>query len=279
MQHQLQKQKQDTSLTSTGQSNRPHLAVINEDYPKIRDTNANDLSGLINHIIALLNIQKFNSPEEIQRMDEQMLLVGDLLRTEFGKLTIPEVKMAFKMYVTRQFPNLKVFRLLDCIAIGELLSTFIEYRNESLRTYDHKKQVMQQAIPEMSDSQKLEIATKGIIRIFSVYKATGELPEPCAWVFDDLHERKIIRDAATPAEQMYYQKQYNKALQEVNAELTKAKSINPLDHVINREVKAEIEKVLQGNSEKVTLRCKKLILADYFTKLVKENTDIQSVLS
>lgn len=257
---------------------RPQLAIINEDYPKIRDTYANELEELINHIVALLNIQVPNTKEDKNRMNEQMLLVGDLLRTEFGRLTIPEVKMAFKMYVSKQFPNLRVFRLLDCIAIGELLTAYIEYRNDSLRTYDHKKQALQQALPEMSESNKREIVTNGIIRVFNEFKETGLLPEPCAYIFDELYERKLIRDATTPEQQQYYQKRYDEAHKQVTAELTRDKNAKQLDAIAARSIKEEMEKVLQGNSEKVTLRCKKLILADYFTKLIKNATNIESIL-
>ena len=118
----LPAEKNHTDLTLKKLSqNRPAIAVLNEDFQKLRESNANDLSALINYIIIILNIKVEDSKEEIQRMNQQMVMVGDFLRTKFGHLTIPEIKEAFKMYLAREFPNIKVFRILDCPSIGEVL--------------------------------------------------------------------------------------------------------------------------------------------------------------
>lgn len=262
-------------MTLTGQS-RPQLAVLSEDFPKVRNEGANELSELINYIVTLLNLKVEDSEEEKGKMDMQMLLVGDLIRTEFGSLTIPEIKTAFRMYVSKQLP-VKVFRILDCISVGEVLTAFIDYRNESLRVYDEKKRAMkeQSQLPEVSKSQKQELVKSGIIRVFNEYKETKVLPEPNAWIFDELYERGLIKGGTTPALQAYYQKKYEQAQQEIETEL-KQQNIESPAHL--REVKTEIEKVITGQSDKVIIRTKSIILKEYFDKLLNNNETIEKYL-
>lgn len=271
----VQETKQATLSTSIGQS-RPQLAVINEDYPKVRTEGANELSELINYIVTLLNLKIDDSEAEREKMDMQMLLVGDLIRTEFGSLTIPEIKTAFKMYVSKQLP-VKVFRILDCISVGEILTAFTDYRNENLRVYDEKKRAMkeQSQLPEISESQKQELVKSGVIRVFSEYKETKSLPEPNAWVFDELYERGLIKGGTTPALQAYYQKKYEQAQHEVEGELSQVKIETPAQ---SKEIKAEIERIQTGQSDKVILKTKSIILKEYFDKLLNNNEEIETYL-
>lgn len=257
--------------------NRPALAVINEDFPKVRNVDDIGVSGLLNYILALLNIKSPTDPQEIANMDIQMLLVGDLIRTEYGTLTIPEIKTAFKMYVSKQLEGVKVFRILDCISVGEVLTAFIEHRNESLRVYSEKKRTLTEKsmLPQVTDSEKLEILNAGIIRVFSEYSETKTMPEPNAYIFDELYQRKIIKEASTPTLQMYYQSKYDQAKNEIKAELKNEPAQSPNDL---RNIRAELEKLESGQSGKVEIRTKRIILSEYFDKLIKNNDYVENFL-
>ena len=148
-----QDQKKDMNLTLIAQLPRPNLAVLNEDFPKVKNTDAREVSGLINYIIGVLNIKTFDDADEIKKMNVQMLLVGDLIRSKFGNLTIPEIKEAFKMYVSKEL-DLKVFRMLDCIAVGEVLTAYTDFRNQILQVYESKKRNLLIVDPEQTEVQK-----------------------------------------------------------------------------------------------------------------------------
>ena len=108
--------KSSTDLALPKQS-KPLLAVINEDYPKIRNiSSVEHFDSLINYLITILNI-KTTSEQEKKDLNVQMLVVLDFIRTKFSSLTIEEVKEAFKMYVSKEFPEIKVFRILDCVVV------------------------------------------------------------------------------------------------------------------------------------------------------------------
>lgn len=130
------RQNNHTSLTVKQQC-RPLLAKIHEDFPKIRKENIQVIDGTINYLFALLNIQ-FKTEEKSYR-DAQTLVLSEFLIDRFSNLTLEEVKQAFKMYAAKEFPDLKTFRILDCISLGEVLTSFINRRNEELHIYNLKK--------------------------------------------------------------------------------------------------------------------------------------------
>ncbi|MBC7749572.1 MAG: hypothetical protein H7Z76_13530 [Methylotenera sp.] len=168
---QLQQQKQRTSLTLM--KSKPNLAVLNEDFPKLKNVvSKEETNNLMNYILAILNI-KVSSPEEKTELNNQMIVIHDFLKTKFGHLTIPEIKEAFKMYVAKEFQDIKVFRLLDCISVGEVLTAYINFRNDSLRVYDDKKRLLLAEAEPTSEEKKKEIRNDFLKQIFEDLKARG----------------------------------------------------------------------------------------------------------
>lgn len=130
------------------------LAKLCEDFPKVRNVViASEIEDLIDYLIRILSIKTSNK-EEQDNLDFQIPLILDFIKTKFGNLTIPEIKEGFKMYVAKEFPELKVFRMLDCVAVGEVLAAYLHFRNESLRVYDSKKKKILEATPEPTESEK-----------------------------------------------------------------------------------------------------------------------------
>ena len=69
----------NSSLVQLMQS-RPLLAIINEDYPKIRNvSNIEENDGLINYLIVLMNI-KTSSQVEKQDLEIQMIVALDFIK-------------------------------------------------------------------------------------------------------------------------------------------------------------------------------------------------------
>ena len=160
------------------ESSKPTLAKLSEDFPKVRNVMvAAEIEDLMNYLIRILNI-KTASKEEQDNLDFQMPLILDFIKSKFGTLTIPEIKEAFKMYVAKEFPELKVFRMLDCVAVGEVLAAYLHFRNESLRVYDSKKKKILEELPERTESQKAADFEK-LLKI----------------VFNDLTEKGFSSDA------------------------------------------------------------------------------------
>lgn len=265
--------KSPTALTLTGPLRRPNLAVLSEDYPKVKTIDARELSGLINYILSIFNIQKPDTPEAISQMDNQMLLVGDLIRTEFGSLTVPEIKQAMKMYITQQFSELQVFRLVDCISVSSILTAFTNYRNDSLRVYLDKKRTVAEklALPSVTESQQYDILTNGIVRVFNEYKETKVLPDLCSHIFDTLYERGKIKDAVNEKQQIYYQRKHDEAIAIVKSEM-ESQWETPEDL---KRIRSEIKSIETGHSSAVIIKTKTLILQDYFDNIIAKGLDIK----
>lgn len=118
-------------------------------------------------------------------------------------MTVPEIKEAFKMYVAKEFEDVKVFRVLDCVAVGEVLNAFREYRNESLRVYDNKKK----KLLEMSVLSKEQIKRNHeefLKTIFDDLNETG-FSSDCWLVYEALEKKGLITISSSEKKKLYEQ--------------------------------------------------------------------------
>ena len=145
---------------------RPTLAILNEDFPKVKNIESKqEINSLLNFLITILNI-KISSEEEKLQLDKQMILIFDLIKTKFGSLTVPEIKEAFKMFVAKEFPELKVFRMIDCIVVAEILTAFVDFRNDSLKVYDSQKRLLIDQSSTITKNEKECIRNDFLRQIF-----------------------------------------------------------------------------------------------------------------
>jgi hypothetical protein len=154
----------------------------------------------LNYIVELLNLKSFE--EDSAKLNRQMLLVGDLIRTKFLNLTIPEVKEAFKMYVSKEL-GLKVFRLVDCVAVGEILTAYTEFKQEKVQEYQNKKDNAlnsPKTIPKKEDIKKIRHELLELL--FDDLNKNGSADY--AWtLYDDLKQKKLIEISIKDGEELY----------------------------------------------------------------------------
>lgn len=234
---------------------RPLLAVIQEDFPKIKNEDIRTIDGTINYLFALLNIQ-FKAEEKDYR-DAQTLVLSDFLTDRFKQLTLEEVKQAFKMYAAKEFPELKTFRILDCIALGEVLNAFIERRNETLHVYNQKKiSCKQNSIafkPSEEEKRSLRVSNQTILfeslkssktdySAFIYYdelKAKGKIdPQDAINLYDDeskTYEIELRKEAFEDSKKRF----------SVNSVLEKLKSEKWDPVIVSRTKSAVVSKYLR----------------------------------
>lgn len=229
-----------TLRKSQNNSAIPILAKLEGEYPKIRDTNANQIAGVLNYLIILLNIKTENKEET----NQQMLIVGDLLRRKFSDLTTEEIKEAFRMFVAQEFSNIKPFRLLDAISIGEVLYAYKKHKGEKLKIYRAKKQLPQKT--KLSEKEKESIVKQGVKRFFDEFKKTGEVKQGCVYVYDFLYKKGEIK----PHSEKY--KNRIKTQAKINI---KQEQANAFWSALKKQ---------QTTKQQITNECKRLALIDYF---------------
>ncbi len=225
-----------------------------------------DINGLLNFLITILNIKVSNDEEKLQ-LDKQMILIFDLIKTKFGFLTIPEIKEAFKMYVSKGFPGIKVFRVLDCVAVGEILQAFTDFRADSLRSYNQKKQKILSTSTELTEEEKEKIVLKGVEEAYQEFKKIKKVNEPSEHIFDFLVKKNKIKTNSNPTVVAYYQQKIEEATKQLKAESI-GKIANSKEE--SRQIKEDFEAIIKGNSPKIILLAKRIILKEFFEKQIKE---------
>lgn len=181
---------------------RPTLAILNEDHPKVKNIESKqEINGLLNFLITILNIKVSNEEEKLQ-LDKQMILIFDLIKTKFGSLTVPEIKEAFKMFVAKEFAELKVFRMLDCIVVADVLNAFKDFRSDSLRGYDEKKKLLLEQPKPMTEAQIKENQEVLLKLVFDDLKSSGFSSD--AWLlYGQLETNGLINISKAEKKDMY----------------------------------------------------------------------------
>ena len=235
------------------------LAKINEDFPKIRDViSKEETNGMLNFMVTILSIKTTNDQDRFE-LDQQMILVFDLIRTKFGTLTIPEIKEAFKMYVSKEFPEIKVFRMLDCVSVGEILRAFTDFRNESLRVYDDKKRNLLNQTKATSIEERKEIRNDFLKHLFNDIKIYNF--SDSAWLlFVDIETKLTTSNRVKKRLYKIQNKKYILELQnQVKASGKNPSYIHILERAQNNYIKGTLNSVVQN-------RCRSIVVCNYLKK-------------
>jgi len=239
---------------------KPLLAKINEDYPKLKQVqNVQEFDSLINYLVTLLNI-KCSNQEEADDLKIQMLVVKDFLKSKFGNLTIEEIKEAFKMYAAREFENIKVFRLLDCISIGEVLQAYIDFRNESLRGYNSQKQNLLNTMPEKTTEEKKEIRLQFIKMLYDEIK-TDKFSKNAWLLYNDLFTSGKIKITEEEKKALYNEQLLIYATEQRT-------EINKKNNLITKPLLLDLNTKIQSGKpiELVKNKCKNVLVSNYLKK-------------
>jgi len=142
--------------------------------------------------------------------------VTNSILSAYSDLTLEEIYKAFELerygvYEART----EHFQLFNAQYVTDIMKKYRKWKTDTKHQHNISPP---QSLPEISESQKQEIVTKGIIRVFDEFKDTGVMPEPNNYIFDALFELKIIPPGDTPQMQAFYQRKYNQAIEELNKE-------------------------------------------------------------
>lgn len=219
-------------------------------------------------MVNVLNI-KCNDDEEEEYLHIQMIAISDLITSQFQNITIPEIQEAIKMYVAKKF-EIKVFRLLDCIAIGEILNAYTSYRNELTKVYLQKRNVIKYAGNELSPEEKEKMVEDGVNRAFKELKETKTIDGPTEYIFDFLVEKGKIKTKGSLALVEYYSNKLAEAKEQLKKENL---AIEPKTPAEKKEIKSVLEKIISNQSNQILIRAKKNILIEYFIKQIQLNQE------
>lgn len=241
------------------------MAVLNENYPKIRNLNSlNEVDELINFILDILGVKSLD--EDLDEHNRKVKFIFEFIISKFGFLTIPEIKESFKMYVAKDFGHCDIYRTLDSIVVSDVLNCFIDFRSEKLRVYTQKKkteEMLEQSKLNPIDVDKLMI--DAVNNKYSEYLELKTIAEPTEHIFKELIDRKLIKMPSdeNPKLYDYYDRKLQAAKSQIKRELDSEKPLNPKE---TNRIKEELQNIINNNSSLSQVRAKKLVLLDFFKK-------------
>lgn len=244
---------------------------MKEDNPKWSETDAQQKEDCLNFMLEILNI-KVSDDEEQDSINRQMILIADLINSQFQKLTIPEIKEAMKMYVSRQFSEVKVFRLIDCVSIGEILNAYIQHRNIIVEPFLNKRQNLLNAPVEKTQAEKEKIFDDFIKTIYNEIIEKGYSSD--AWyIFKKLEDNKKIV-VSNENKQELYLKELAIYVPEERKRIIKQ---NPLNY---RSLLNEFEKTYEGKKRPIYVknRCRSILVSEYVKQHIKSLQELMDSL-
>lgn len=180
---------------------KPYLLTLKENHNQWKNTTLQEKADGLNFLVEVLNL-KISNQEEEDHMNRQMVLISDLISTKFPNITIPEIKEAMKMYVSKSFVDIKVFRILDCISIGEILSAYIDFRNESTTVFIEKRKTLLMEKSEVSKEEKQKIRKDFLQMVFDEVWKDGHCSD-AHFLFKEMELKGLINLSNEEKKEIY----------------------------------------------------------------------------
>lgn len=232
----------------------------------------NEVDDLVNFILDITSVKSLGETEE--EHGKNLAFIYNFIKSKYSFLTIEEVKEAFRMYVANQF-DIKVFRMLDCIVVGEVLTSYIEYRNNMLKTYVPAD--ITPKLDSITESGKEDINKKAVNRVYNEFKESKSLPDGLTYIYEILVEKGFIKvpNENTPKLQAYYEKKTNEAKDELILETKKEieKSKIKFDKTNSMSLQNTLKSIEESKDNSIVLRAKKLVLKEFFTSKILDNQE------
>lgn len=280
--NELQKHKENIALDQYDDLvNRCTLSPVpflkkNYEFKKLRerrtDPNITTFLGVTWLKICMLCGIKQNQNAEVWQD------ITNLVFSYYSDLTVEEIFKAFELERFGEYhEKTKHYQFFNSEYVSAVLKKYRAWKQITKIQHNITKSESVALLPDISESQKQETLTNGIIRVFNEFKSTKIIELLSLWVFDYLQEKGHIQGANTPKLIEYYSKKMEEAKIQVQKELEIEKSNS--NFIRRKTITREIEEVLHGNSSKVIVATKKIVLREYFEKLINENIEIESLLN
>jgi len=229
--------------------------MLKENNEKWKTATLEEKEDCLNFMLEILNI-KVSDEVDQDDIDRQMVLINNLISSQFNTLTSPEVKEAFQMYVSRKLTT-KVFRLIDCVAVGEILTAYIEFRNQAIEPFLNKRKNLLLESAEVTQTEKDKIREAYLKTVFEEIQEKG-FSDSAHFLYDDLLAKGKINPTDQEKKKLYKQELAKHITEE--KELIKSK-----DGILIKTLLADLQKKIDSGKpfEYVKNRCKSILVSNY----------------
>ena len=243
---------------------KPELIVL-ESKKKLREyTDIEFNTKCANLVYYLLNLLGVSDGKT-----EHHTTLIKFIKATSDHYSFEEIVKAFDLYVSHQL-NIKVFQQLNAVVFGNVMKAFSVYKNQKLRIYKQQNSIKKEV--ELSENEKNQIMQKATLKIFAEYKQTEELKGITHHIYDYLDNKGLM-----PKENEYKISIYKKAkkiiLQEKRNEYLLSQNV-PQNNIINEQ----IDSIKNNNNKQVINFSKKIILEEYFKKIISTQIELKDLL-
>lgn len=209
-------------------------------------------------MIVILNL-KVQDDFEQDALNRQMLLINDQITRFHSNFTAEEIKEAMRLYVAKKL-NIKIFRLIDSIAIAEILEAYNLYRHRVTDDFVKERNKLLESKSDPSESHKKKIFDDFVKMVYNEVLEKGYSEE--AWyLFKKLEDNNKIEISNEQKSELY-----KKELAiYVPAERQRIIKQNPLN---GKHLVREFEKTYEGKKRPIYVqnRCRSIIVSEYILK-------------
>lgn len=229
--------------------------MLKENNEKWKTATLEEKEDCLNFMLEILNI-KVSDEVDQDDIDRQMVLISNLISGQFQTLTAPEIKEAFQMYVSRKLTT-KVFRLIDCVAIGEILTAYIEFRNQAIEPFLNKRKNLLLESTETTQYEKDKIREEYLLTVFKEIQEKG-FSDSSHFLYDDLITKGKIQTTDEDKKRIYKQELAKHIKDE--KEYISSKGI-----ILGKNLMADLQKNIDSGKpfEYVKNRCKSILVSNY----------------
>jgi len=271
----IQEKEQRASLAIQEIENKPIVSslVFVKSIPalkKIRDRKTEfDIQGVVwmmmNKICGYAGVK---SP--ITDFDKTDIL--KMIFTSYSDLTLEEIWKAFELERFGEYPEkTKHFDLFNADYVSEIFKKYRVWRQQIRIANNVPISIEESSAAELSEEQKEEKTRLGVLRVFSEYKDTKTLPTPNFWIFDYLWEKGVLSKDTTEKEKQFTDI-WVKAESQIKSELEAKRALSREE---KRSINADLEAIVNRNSNLVLIRSKKIAVEYFFNDLILNNKELK----
>lgn len=249
-------------ITIVEMENKSDLAIALEntklrDYPnEIRSKNT------LNIVLWLLDLLGVKGDEATER---HHIVSANFINDTLKNYTYQEIKLAFQKYVAGEYYDsngnpMLVTQQLNAVVIGRVMREYENLKKRDLDAYRRKRTEDMNKEVQLSQEEKDLIVYVGVIDCFKHFEQHKSIESGKGWVYDFFYEKGRLP----------------KHTKEFREEI-KAKAIIEVENDIKSGgVTSQVKEALKNiHQSTIAVKCKEIILREYFKRLIKEKIDIK----
>jgi hypothetical protein len=239
------------------------------DFKKIKEIKKDPnfvflVTGWITQTSVLMEIK--NPIDSFMKQD-----IINMLDGYWSNFTFEEMVKAFEMERFGQFTEqTEHFQLFNSTYIAKVFKKYQKWKSEKKIELNISNEIQ---APEKTEEEKFQLMTEAINRKYNDFKSDNEVSEPLVYIFDELVLRGLIHVPKDSDSQYwdYYIKKNIKARKLLEIQLKNQPTQNSSER---KAIKKELDYIIHGESKKIDVMVKKLILIDFFTRAKNENKSV-----